>query len=330
VRSLIEFKEDKKGSVAIIFAFMAIPMIGMVGLAVDYSRLTVIQNTMQTAADDAALAAAWDGPNQNGTRHVAQASNMVRANFSGDDWLLNLNIAGRWVNENNYRVDISAPVNLFFINILPNIPNTWDVSVRAIAQLTEPTYYYKEPEMAMLDPEAGDYNRLYAYCYNRTTDTRTQEIAIADNAGTKYNFTVPQCESGEALSYRLYNVRNSRTSPDQWDRGTATRYNFYTDTVIRDGVEDYTGLHYDIVETVLCDSLEVCKPHNQGGVIPEGRDRVPQQNTRSCEPGKFMYYGWEDRPPGLGWTDRDYDDIRLIIECPTVIIDGEKKVRLVG
>ena len=42
-----------------------------------------------------------------------------------------------------------------------------------------------------------------------------------------------------------------------------------------------------------------------------------------------MYYGWEDRPPGMpghqntggnwqhvAWTDRDYDDIRIVIACP--------------
>jgi hypothetical protein len=42
-----------------------------------------------------------------------------------------------------------------------------------------------------------------------------------------------------------------------------------------------------------------------------------------------MYYGWEDRPPGLGWTDRDYNDIRVVIECPVSESTGEFLVRLI-
>ena len=30
----------------------------------------------------------------------------------------------------------------------------------------------------------------------------------------------------------------------------------------------------------------------------------------------------------LGWTDRDYDDIRVIVECPS-ITKGQKQVRLI-
>jgi len=64
-------------------------------------------------------------------------------------------------------------------------------------------------------------------------------------------------------------------------------------------------------------------------VIPEGKNREPQKAKQSCQPGKFMYYGWEDRPPGLGWTDQDYNDIRIIIECPESVATGEFVVRLI-
>jgi hypothetical protein len=52
-----------------------------------------------------------------------------------------------------------------------------------------------------------------------------------------------------------------------------------------------------------------------------------------------MYYGWEDRPPGvagpsgnwthIAWTDRDFDDIRVIMECPQYDDQGERFVRLI-
>ena len=41
-----------------------------------------------------------------------------------------------------------------------------------------------------------------------------------------------------------------------------------------------------------------------------------------------MYFGWEDRPPGFGSSDRDYDDIRLIVSCPEIIQIADKQVRI--
>jgi len=52
-------------------------------------------------------------------------------------------------------------------------------------------------------------------------------------------------------------------------------------------------------------------------VLPIGRYRTPNREDRPCVPGKFMYFGWEDRPPGIGWSDEDYDDILFVMRCPT-------------
>src|SRR5580704_7127214 len=52
---LIAFRSAKSGNVALIFAFTMIPMIGLVGAGVDYSRAARIKTIMQAAADAAAL-----------------------------------------------------------------------------------------------------------------------------------------------------------------------------------------------------------------------------------------------------------------------------------
>jgi hypothetical protein len=152
---------------------------------------------------------------------------------------------------------------------------------------------------------------------------------IADNGGTSYDFTMPRCAAGEVLSYHLLNVRGARTQPRLWDDPLRENYEYYTDTQLVEGVEQY-DLDWEILETVLCDSLEDCVPQREGGVIPTGRNRVAQQNTQRCEPGKYMYYGWEDRPPGRGWTDRDFDDIRVIVGCPVMEFEGDKRIRLIS
>ena len=53
--SLTAFRSAKGGNVAIIFGFCMIPMIGLVGAGVDYSRAARIKTIMQAAADAAAL-----------------------------------------------------------------------------------------------------------------------------------------------------------------------------------------------------------------------------------------------------------------------------------
>ncbi len=53
--SLTAFRSAKSGNVAIIFGFCAIPLIGLMGAGVDYSRAARIQTIMQAAADASAL-----------------------------------------------------------------------------------------------------------------------------------------------------------------------------------------------------------------------------------------------------------------------------------
>jgi len=48
---------DRNGSVAIYFAFAVLPVLAMLGLAVDYGRLTIARNAAQSAMDNAVLTA---------------------------------------------------------------------------------------------------------------------------------------------------------------------------------------------------------------------------------------------------------------------------------
>ena len=58
LRTLISvFRLNKRGNVAIIFAVSALPLIGAVGAAVDYSMAAMVKTKLQAAADQASLAA---------------------------------------------------------------------------------------------------------------------------------------------------------------------------------------------------------------------------------------------------------------------------------
>ena len=63
--------------------------------------------------------------------------------------------------------------------------------------------------------------------------------------------------------------------------------------------------------------------------ITDRKGRTPSREELSCEEGSYLFVGIEDRPPEWAWSDRDYDDLRFVISCPS----GEEirsTVRLVG
>jgi Flp pilus assembly protein TadG len=54
------FIADRNGNIAVIFAFASVPLLTLIGVAVDYSRATAARTAMQSAVDSAALMASKD------------------------------------------------------------------------------------------------------------------------------------------------------------------------------------------------------------------------------------------------------------------------------
>jgi Flp pilus assembly protein TadG len=345
------FGRDRGGNVAVIFGFSVVPLFGLAGGATDYAGMTRDVAGLQKAFDAAALAAARQASLGEAVVRLT-AQNHLAANLAtrlkAYPTTIEISNSGATV---RIRTD-GAAMATTFLGIIGL--KTLNVSVAATATATTyKTVTSNKPVVAELDPEAGDYNRMYVYCFDKTRTNqadqgRSQMTAIADNAGTKYSFNMPVCKENETISYRLYNVRNARTQPSLWDRATPgtliknnaadwadpwsnnLSYNYYSDTQMISGVPTPRfDNNVPILETVLCSSLSQCKPRSQGGILPSGTNRTPQQVTQACSPGKYMYFGWEDRPPGYGWTDSDYDDIRVIVECPTTSTTSTTVVRLV-
>lgn len=327
---LRRFKNDGRGNVAVITALSAVPLFAAGGIAIDYTHASFVRSYLQAEADAAALGAAVGGPSANDATWVTGAENHTKSRFGAG--VSDIKVTGKWLSATDFGVDASVTVPVTLLAAVPGFSKTMKVSVTAVARYAEPVLEYKPPTLAALDHDAADYNRIYVYCYNpaakKDADKRTQMTAVADNADTKYSYTMPECGAKEALSFRLHNVRNARTQKSKWDSSKAEHYEYYTDTVITAGKETY-ALTYSLLETVLCDTESQCKPKSQGGVVPEGANRKPVQATGACAVGKYMYYGWEDRPPEQGGSDKDYNDIRIVIGCPTVKASGTEKVALI-
>ena len=323
------FLSDRGGNFAVITALAMVPLCGAMGMALDLSRGLSARNMLQDRADEAALYVARQGP----TAANFALLQYVTESLPSQSHLQDVKVNARWTAVNDYTVTIEGNLQLSLAQVLPGVADRIPVSAEAVARYKDALREYKPPTTTLLDPEAGDYNRIFAYCFDaeKKKDTRThgrsQEVAIADNGQSVYENPMPKCSLGETMSFRLYNVRGARGNPWQWDDRTTERYDYYTDTEMKPE-ETYNLNGLAMLETVLCPTLEVCKPKDQGGIIPQGRERLPARAKEACSEGKYMYYGWEDRPPGPD-SDEDYDDIRVIVECAVEKVVGEQSVRLV-
>lgn len=323
------FRSDRRGNVAILFSLAILPVMGAAGVALDYSRASATRAALQNAADATALSMVI--ARKKGQSPDLQA--LFRANLKSKYAIQNLSVRGNWVQGNDrfrIKADGSLPTTIASL-----LQPTIDIGVAATAEAIQ-NHVEIEIEGANLSPEAADYNELNAYCFNPITGQRLGPIAdpktgrrgpflkIADNtdegvARAPSHLKVT-CGERETVSLHLKNVRHARTDPAR--RLTGETWNHYTDTTIpqsgpRAGVPQFNTQYTQLIETVLCETKAVCKPRSQGGVIPDRQtDRAPLVNDRPCQPGQYIYTGWEDRPPFIGqWTDRDYDDIRLVVKC---------------
>ncbi|TNC05448.1 hypothetical protein FF100_35655 [Methylobacterium terricola] len=348
---------DEGGAIAPLFGILLIPLIGMLGAAVDFGSAMRIRAIEQTVSDQTALLVAdAETPAAASERFDFARQELVRKLGARSDQG-GFQISGRWLDGANYRLTISTSMKTSFVHLLPGTSRAMDVGVSTTVIRVAPTYETKPPALSQLSPEAADYNRLYFYCYSSSPERQKEADAgrrgitpIADNATPATNYAsqaLPTCGQNEAPSTMLRNVRNARTSPGKWDDKHQEVYEYYTDVVIDTGSRAQTmnmkGFRVTngtvrtavdmrnnpIVETIVCDSLSACRSRSDGGVLPNSHvTHDPATASVGCEEGKYMYYGWEDRPPNAG-SDRDYDDIRLLMSCPKLVKVSDKKIRIV-
>lgn len=343
MRHIRRFARDRGGNFAIITGLLAVPLIGVSGLAVDYSRATNARQYLQTQSDNIAIAVSSKGPQETNTALFKTMSEFAKSGsvFPG------VTIEGSWINVSDYRVTSTVDVPLTLGAVVPGVEDTMQVQVVSVSRYQGARLKYKPPTYKDLSPEAGDYNMISAYCYSSATG-RSQFVDIADNEGKDFGADMPTCKAGEVLSYLLSNVEGGRnnggaktlrekgkkTRDETYVNGTNKIYYYYTDTILEDKKERYDLGGLNLLETIVCDTRADCESKDKGGILPNnhqtGREHTRKLSEKACEKGKFMYYGWEDRPPGKSrGSDADFDDIRLVIECPEEIIEAYENVSLI-
>ncbi|MGO4717220.1 vWA domain-containing protein [Bradyrhizobium sp. 2TAF24] len=79
------FLRDRNGNVAITFAILIIPLLGLVGAAIDYSRANHARSAMQAALDATALMLSKDAANLTATELTARAKTYFNALYTRAD-----------------------------------------------------------------------------------------------------------------------------------------------------------------------------------------------------------------------------------------------------
>ena len=78
------WRSDERGNVVVMFGFVIIPVIGLTGATIDYSRATTARQSLNSAVDSAALMGARDAAKLSDTEVRDRVNKWVKANLNGD------------------------------------------------------------------------------------------------------------------------------------------------------------------------------------------------------------------------------------------------------
>lgn len=137
-------RRGQQGAILVLTAFLLPFIIAFTGLAVDFGNLYVQHQTLQNAADAAALAGANNFTADKKDIPAAKKNADQYANKNGDinygGSMKNASVSMETKIDNNtkpnyYGVHMTKPVPVYFLSIFPEIDNTCNVDAYATAKL---------------------------------------------------------------------------------------------------------------------------------------------------------------------------------------------------
>lgn len=356
--TLRRFGQADGGNIVILFALGLPVMLGVAGAAVDYGNAARIRAVEQSISDATTLlVAAGDNTNER-AKALTLAEAQLRSQLGNQVEVLPIQ-PPVWTGA-NVKLTINTKMKTALVHLLPGMPKEILISVSTTVNRIEPNKVTEKPKVVQLTPSAADFNVIYSYCYSKdpkrqaeTDKGRRGFVAIADNAApgtpqTNYSNNTPtECKADELQSYMLKNVKEGNSNPSKRTDKNQPNYEYFADTKDQDKNSavltiDVTGNQIakngnrtaidtktnKMLETIICGTLNECKSKKDGGILPnlDSRGRTPGVATQGCLEGKYLYYGWEDRSES---SDKDYDDIRIVVSCPREIKVADKQLRIV-
>jgi Flp pilus assembly protein TadG len=105
------FGKAENGNVALLFALAIIPVIGLVGAAIDYSRANAMRASMQAAADSAALAVSKEAATLTGSQLQTNAQKFFNSLFTNSD-AENVQVSATYTKTPNSQVVVNASATI--------------------------------------------------------------------------------------------------------------------------------------------------------------------------------------------------------------------------
>lgn len=84
LRRLRAGRSDERGNVLVMFGFIMVPVIGLTGATIDYSRAISAHQVLNSALDSAALMAARDASKLSDSELRGRINNWIKSNLNGD------------------------------------------------------------------------------------------------------------------------------------------------------------------------------------------------------------------------------------------------------
>lgn len=319
---------DRDGTVAILFGFLAIPLMVTAGMGIDYAQAQHIRNLLQGAVDQAALAGAsaykTTADQQNASTIATTYMNNALTTLplkSGITFTVTPGTASSGGNTVGYTVAINAsaavPTTIMRLANIDSMP----VSVTATAENPVTT---ASIDLTGFYSSACDGNTIYWYLIPPGSNASTYVPTSRDltelwtntvsNPPPPAPFTLPS--SSQQIGFALHNVTGERCNygPNQYGGQPGTSHWAYSN-LYPPAKKAYPGVSGNR-------SLQVV-PMPQGQTLPQVLNNLPRQifnhNFADAAPtcgelnGQTMVYAWNDM--GGGSDDLDYNDAAYTFTC---------------
>ena len=184
------FLDDQSASVVPLLALAAIPVVGLIGASVDYSRAAAVQTAMQAAVDSTSLALAKGAASQSAAQLTASAQSYFNAVFTrGDASAANVSVSYTTNGGSQVVVNATSSVNTMFMGIIgfrtlpvsASSTSTWGNNRLRVALVLDNTGSMTE----------GSPTSKIAALKTATHNLLTQLQAAASNDGDVYVSIVP-------------------------------------------------------------------------------------------------------------------------------------------
>ena len=196
------FTRDDCGNVAIIFALMLIPIIGLVGLVIDHGRASSAEKKAQAAMDAANLAAAIAASDYMRANPSASEAEAAKHAVTTGEKFFEANNSASDALDIKYKVSVVREDNNWIVN--SSFSGTYDVKFGDLLGVDlwkisrSSTSIYNKPFVPVLD---------IAMCIDATGSMQPTIDAVRSNALSFYDRLVKELEKNDAGSFVQIRVR---------------------------------------------------------------------------------------------------------------------------